>query len=108
MRSAPHKRLFSAIVLINATVSAGILGCLEAALDRSPPEPAERLTMPAEEGIGLHNEKRLFPVPDGSREYDQKQPIGPGTCWALHLTAEDDQLLAQQRVFGNEFCPGAG
>ena len=64
--------------------------------------------MPAEEGIGLHNEERLFPVPDGSREQDQEQPIGPGTRWALHLTTEDDQLLTEQRVFGDEFSPGAG
>jgi hypothetical protein len=63
--------------------------------------------MPAEEGIRLHKEKRLFPVPDGSREYDQEEPIGPGICWALHLMVEDDQLLAQQRVLGNKVCPGA-
>jgi hypothetical protein len=33
IRSAPHQRLFSAIVWIKAMVSAGILGFLEAALD---------------------------------------------------------------------------
>jgi hypothetical protein len=26
----------------------------------------------------------------------------------LHLTAQPDQLLTEQRVFGDEFCPGAG
>jgi hypothetical protein len=64
--------------------------------------------MPAEKGIRLHKEKRLFPVPDGSREYDQEEPIGSGIGWALHLTVENDQLLAQQRVLGNEVCSGAG
>jgi hypothetical protein len=34
--------------------------------------------------------------------------IGISTRWALHLTVEDDQLLTEERVFGNEFCPGAG
>ena len=63
--------------------------------------------MPAEEGIGLHNQQRLFPVPGGPREDDQEQPIGPGTRCALHLTAEDDQLLTEQRVLGDEFSPGA-
>ena len=57
--------------------------------------------MPAEEGIGLNNEERLLPVPDGPCKYDEKQPIGPGTWWALHLTTEYDQLLTQQGVFGD-------
>ena len=52
--------------------------------------------MPAEEGIGLNNEERLFPVPDGPRQHDQEESIGPGTRWALHLTAKDDQLLSEQ------------
>jgi hypothetical protein len=43
-----------------------------------PPEPAECLTMPAEESIGLHNVERLFPVPDGPCEHDEKETIGPG------------------------------
>lgn len=64
--------------------------------------------MPAEEGIRLHKEKRLFPVIDGSHEYDQEDPIGSGTRWSLDLTAEDDKLLAQQGVLGNKVCPGAG
>ena len=34
MRSAPHKRLSRAMVWINVTVSAAILGFLEAGLDR--------------------------------------------------------------------------
>src|SRR5262249_2509107 len=76
---------------------------------RSPsPVPAEGLTMPAEEGVGPHNVERLCPVPDGSREHDQEQPIGPGTRWALHLTAEDHELLTEQRVLGDEFSSGAG
>ena len=64
--------------------------------------------MPAEEGIGPNNKERLFPVPDGSREHDQEQPIGPRTRWTLHLAVEDNQLLSSQGVFGDEFSPGAG
>jgi hypothetical protein len=63
--------------------------------------------MPAEEGVGLHHGERRFPVPGGPCEHDEKQPIGPGTWWALHRTAKEDQLLSQQGVFGDEFCPGA-
>ena len=64
--------------------------------------------MPAEEGLGPHNVEHLFPVTGGPCEYDEKQAIGPGTWWTLHLTAKDDQLLSQQRILGDEFSPGAG
>ena len=63
--------------------------------------------MPTEEGIGLNQEKRLFPVPGSPRKHDEKHPIGPGTSWALHLTAKGDQLLSQQGVFGDELGLGA-
>jgi hypothetical protein len=64
--------------------------------------------MPGEEGLGLHNEERLCPVPDGSRKQQQEESIGLATRWALDLTTEDDQLLTEQRVLGDEFSPGAG
>ena len=63
--------------------------------------------MSGEEGLGPHNEERLCPVPDGSCKYDEKQPIEPGTCGALYLTAKDDQLLSQQGVLGSELGLGA-
>jgi hypothetical protein len=56
--------------------------------------------MPAEEGLGLDNQERLFPAMGSPCEQDQEQPIRPGTRWALDLTAENDQLLTKQRVFG--------
>ena len=64
--------------------------------------------MPAEEGLGLNNEERLFPTADSPREDDQEHAIGLGTGWTLHLAAEDDQLLTKQRIFGKELRPGAG
>lgn len=63
--------------------------------------------MPAEQGIGLDNHERLFPVPAGSREHDQAQPVGPRTRWTLHLTVKDHELLSHQRILGDEFSPGA-
>ncbi len=39
---------------------------------------------------------------------DQEHSIGLGTGWTLHLTAEDDQLLTKQGIFGDEFRLGAG
>jgi hypothetical protein len=64
--------------------------------------------MPAEEGLGLNNQERLFPVPGSPREHGQEQSIRPGTRWALDLTAENDHLLTKQRVFGEKVSPGAG
>jgi hypothetical protein len=48
-----------------------------------PPVPAERLAVPVEEGLGLHNEEHLFPVPDGPRQQKQEESIGPGTLWTF-------------------------
>ena len=64
--------------------------------------------MPGEEGLGLHNEQCLSPVPAGPSEQQQEESISPAARWALHLTTEDDQLLTEQRVLGDEFSPGAG
>jgi hypothetical protein len=59
-------------------------------------------------GIWLNDEQRLFPVPDGPRQHQQEEPIGPSARWALDLTVEDDQLLTEQRVLSDEVFPGAG
>ena len=64
--------------------------------------------MPAEEGIGLHNQEGLFPMTGCSPEQHQEDPIRLGPRWALHLTVEDNELPAEERVFSNEFGPGAG
>jgi len=96
------------MVLIRAMVSAAILGFVEVGLEPSPPEPAECLTMPAEEGFGMHKEKSLFPPAHGPCEQYQEHSLGLDTRWALRLTAEDDQLLTEQRVFGNEFQTWCG
>jgi len=64
--------------------------------------------VPAEEGLGLNNQERRFPAMGSPRKRDQEHPIRPGRRWALHLTAEDDQLLAKQRIFGEKVSLGVG
>ena len=64
--------------------------------------------MPAEERIGLDNEERLFPRADDPCQQDQADPLRPSASWALDLTTENDELLSQQRVFGDEFRSGTG
>ena len=63
--------------------------------------------MPGEDDLGLHKEKCLFPVTGGPRKRQQEEPADLDTRWALHLTAKDDQLLAEQRIFCDEFGLGA-
>jgi hypothetical protein len=46
-------------------------------------------------------------IGDLLRQQYQEESIGPGTRWALHLSAKDDQLLAKQRVFDDELGLGA-
>lgn len=64
--------------------------------------------MPLQERVGMHHQGRLFPSLGRSREHDQEDAIHPGTLWALHLTAENKELLTEQGIFGDEFSPGAG
>jgi hypothetical protein len=64
--------------------------------------------MPTEEGIGLNHQERLFPAVSGPREQDQEYPISFAAGWALYLTTEDDQLLTEQGIFGDEVRLGAG
>jgi hypothetical protein len=72
------------------------------------PVPAKCVTMPAEEGVRMHNEECLFPSSDSSREHYQENAISLGIRWTLHVTAKDDELLTKQRVFGDKFRPGTG
>ncbi len=64
--------------------------------------------MPAEERIGLDNEERLFPTAGSPCEQHQKYLIRLGTHWALHLTAQRDELLTEQGIFSDEVRLGAG
>jgi hypothetical protein len=51
----------------------------------------------------LHNEERLFPGPSKPGQQDEEHAIGPGDRWPLHLAPEDDQLLAQEGIFRDQF-----
>ena len=66
------------------------------------------LAMPPQERLWLNHEKRLLPCSRRSSEQDQKQPIRFGAGWSFHLSAQDDKLLAQERVFCHEFGRASG
>lgn len=59
--------------------------------------------MPTEELLWLDNEKRLHPGPNHPDKKHQEHPILCGTSRSFDLSVEDNQLLAKERVFRNEF-----
>ena len=64
--------------------------------------------MPAKKGVGLYNQERLFPAAGSSCQEEQDHPIRPGISQPFHLTAEDGELLTEERIFGYQFSLGTG
>jgi hypothetical protein len=58
--------------------------------------------MPAQERIGLDDKEALLPTPDPAGEEDEPEAIGWGEAWLANLAVEDDELLAEEGVLGNE------
>jgi hypothetical protein len=58
--------------------------------------------MPAQERIGLEDEEGFLPPPDPTDEEDEPEAIGWGESWLVDLAVEDDELLAEEGVLGNE------
>jgi hypothetical protein len=67
-----------------------------------PPEQPEALAMPAQERIGLEDEEGFLPTPEPAGEEDKPEAIGWGESWLVDLAVKDDELLAEERVLGNE------
>ena len=58
--------------------------------------------MPAQSCLWLDDEERLFPGPNHSCQENEEQAIGFRAYWPFHLSPEDDELLAQEGIFGDE------
>ena len=58
--------------------------------------------MPAQERIGLEEEDGFLPTADPSGEEDEPKAIGWCEAWHADLAVEDDELLAEEGVLGNE------
>ncbi len=65
------------------------------------------MRVPAQEGLWLDDLKDLLPVRQEAREEQQRQPVAPGQTRGLHLSMQDDQLLAKEGVLGEEFRAAA-
>jgi hypothetical protein len=59
-------------------------------------------------GCQAAQSRSLVSVAGSPCQDDQEHPIGLGICWALHLRAENEQLLTKQHVFGDKIRLGAG
>jgi hypothetical protein len=64
--------------------------------------------MPAQEGIGLEDEEGFPPSADPAGEEDEPEAVGWGEAWLADLAMEEDELLAEEGVLGNELGLAAG
>jgi hypothetical protein len=58
--------------------------------------------MPVEEGVWLEDEERFFPVLDATGKEDEPETIGLRKRGLFDLAVEDDKLLTEQSIFGDE------
>jgi hypothetical protein len=72
------------------------------------PIELKSLAMSLQERFWLNNEKRLLPGPNHPCQKHQKHSIRFGAGWAFHLSAQDDQMLSQERIFCHEFGLSSG
>jgi len=59
--------------------------------------------MPPQERLWLDNNDGLFPAPNYPGQKNQKQPVRFAAGRSFHLSPEDDELLAKERIFCDEF-----
>ena len=58
------------------------------------PEYAEELTMPAQQGLWLDQEERLFPSPSHPGQEHQQKPVCVPADGVFDLSTQKDQLLS--------------
>jgi hypothetical protein len=72
------------------------------------PEHTEELTMPAQQRLRLDKEERLFPGSNHPGEQHQKKSVRLSVHRAFDLSTQDKQLVAQQRIFREQFGFASG
>ncbi len=58
------------------------------------PGEVKKLPMPTQQRLWLNNQKGLLPCLNQPGQHYEEHAIGPGECWTLHLSTENDELLA--------------
>jgi len=66
------------------------------------PVHAKELSMPSEQGVWLHDEQSLLPRSNQPGQQDEEDAIAPEERWPFHLSLQNDELLAEERVFRDE------
>lgn len=66
------------------------------------PEDAEALAMPAQQSLALKDQQGLFPMGEARHQEEKPEAVSAGELGFLHLALEDNELLAEQRVLGNQ------
>jgi len=69
-----------------------------------PPERAEPRAVPPQQRLRLDEEEGLPPSANPHGEQHEERPIRPRHCRARDAAAQDQHLLAQQGVLGEELC----
>jgi hypothetical protein len=72
------------------------------------PEQPEALAMPAQEGVRFEDKQGCLPTPDTTDKEDEPQAIRLGDPRFPDLAIEDDRLLAEEGILGDEFGSRAG
>ncbi len=67
-----------------------------------PLEP-KALAISAPEGVRLDDQERLFPVGDEAGQEEEPEAITAAEVRTLNLTVENEELLAEQGIFSEEF-----
>jgi hypothetical protein len=60
--------------------------------------------MPPQQGIWLNDHEGLLPRLNQPGQQDQEDAIGVRACGPFHLSLEDDELLPQEGIFGDQLC----
>ena len=72
------------------------------------PHPPKQVTVPAQDGVRLDDDQSILPGAQlACQEHDQS-PVAPSEFRTPGLPFENDYLMAQQRIFEQQFRLGAG
>ena len=63
--------------------------------------------MPVKNRFWLNQKNGLFPKSGTPSKQDHPEPVLICYQWVFHLSVEDDQLLAQHRIFDQQVGPAA-
>ena len=89
--------------------------CAEICIDRGTtwrtagapaPEQAPRGAVPADNGVGFHEQDGVPQAPEAAGQCTEEPPIEVAPPRSFDLSADDDQLLAKDQVLGHQGCPG--